>query len=94
MIDESKASVGEHKNIYQQVQDKEGISSPPSADEMSMLMKKSKESYLSVAFMLASNRNRNRPLIKEIENEYLWRLNSTTISGTYPLAVTNAYDYL
>ena len=33
-------------------------------------------------------------MIKEIEDEFLCWVNGTTKTGTYPLSVTDAYDYI
>jgi hypothetical protein len=62
--------------------------------ERTEAIKTATEQYLAVAFLIASDRTRYGILIEEIENEYLQNRNATSVVGTYPTTVAEAYDYL
>ena len=51
------------------------------------------ELYLATAFLLGANRGIYGTLIEEIENEF-FRRNDRSLSGTYPVTVTEAFEYL
>jgi hypothetical protein len=50
--------------------------------------------YLAVAFILGADKMRYGTLVEEIENEFLRNKGSSTLTGTYPTTVAEAYNYL
>jgi hypothetical protein len=69
-----------------------GIKNPTPAERMASV-KIVTQRYLSVAFLLGTDRTRYGTLIEKIENEYL-RNKGNSSTGTYPATVAEAYDYL
>jgi hypothetical protein len=66
----------------------------PTSAERAEAIKTATEQYLTVAFLLGSDRTQYGILIEEIKNEYLRNQNDSSMVGPYPTSAANAYDYL
>jgi hypothetical protein len=92
---ESGASIGVHPAGINEVLSKSAIDpNNPTHIKRSTAIKTASERYLAVAFLLGSDKTRYGLLVEEIGNEFLRNKGSSSASGTYPISVAEAYDYL
>ena len=66
----------------------------PTPDEEKTASSIAQQRYLAVAFLRAADKGRYGLLVENIEKEFFRNRNRTSKVGTYPVTVTEAYEYL